>query len=116
MTRYMLIVKSDENAEAGVPPVPAVLAKVEEMSRELSESGALLMTQGLAPSKEGALVRNTDGRRTVIGGPYAEAKELIAGFALVDVRDKSEAIELAWRMASASGAESIEVRAVAEFG
>ncbi len=114
--RYMLIVQSNDKAEAGIPPDPDVLTAVAAMSQELLEAGVLLESQGLAPSSEGALVSNRNGQRTVIDGPYAEAKELIAGFALVEARDKHEAIEWAWRMADASGAEAVEVRAVADFG
>lgn len=114
--RYMLIYKSTEDNEAGVPPTPEQLQRIGRLTQDMVASGKLLAAEGLRASSKGAAkLTVVDGKRTVTDGPYAEAKELIAGFAIVEVEGKDEAVELAARFAEASGATELEVRQVGEL-
>src|SRR5215213_7274078 len=100
--------KSNEENEAGVPPSPELM---EESARE----GVLLAAEGVHPSSRGARLSFSGGKRTVTDGPFAEAKELIAGFAVLQVDSKEEAIEWATRFADVIGDVEIEVRQVIEI-
>ncbi|TKR33094.1 YciI family protein [Luteimonas gilva] len=112
--RFMVIVKADKNSEAGVLPDQALLAAMGKYNEELVKAGVMLAGEGLQASSKGARVRFDDGgKRTVIDGPFAEAKELIAGFWLWQVRSKEEAIEWLKRAPFAGGAE-VEIRQVFE--
>ena len=97
--RFMMIYKpaDTKDMEAGVPPTQDEMAKMGAFIGELAQSGVLLATDGLQPSSKGARVRLTKGKLTVTDGPFTETKELIAGFAIVQVKSKVEAIELAER-------------------
>jgi len=113
--RYMVMHYSDEANEAGTPPSPDVIAGVGQYMEEAVRSGVLLAAEGVAPSSAGARLTVDGGKVTVIDGPFAEAKELIAGFAILDVPSKEEAIEHAKRFAQIVGATKIDVRLMAEF-
>jgi len=111
--RYMVIVKASEDSESGRLPTEAELAEMGAYNEELVNAGVMLAGEGLGPSSKGARVRfGTDGRTTVVDGPFAETKELVAGFWILQVSSREEAIE--WvRKAPFRDAE-IEVRKVAE--
>ena len=92
--RFMMIVKADPGFEAGQPPNPALIAAVGELSEQMTKAGILLQTGGLLPSATGARVRVSGGKMTVTDGPFAETKELIGGFAILEAASKEEAIKL----------------------
>ncbi len=114
--KYMVMHYSNEANEADVPPTPELIAAMGEFMGEASASGVLLAAEGVRASSYGARVTVEDGGKvTVKDGPFAEAKELIAGFAILDVKSKEEAIEHAKRFAKVAGATKVDVRLVAEF-
>jgi hypothetical protein len=96
--RFMMIIKADENSEAGKLPSKELIAAMGKFNEEMAKAGVLLAAEGLHPSAKGARVKLAKGRRTVIDGPFTEAKELIAGFWLIQVKSKEEAIEWASRI------------------
>jgi hypothetical protein len=114
--RFMLIVKADKNSEAGVMPDQQLLTEMGKYNEELVKAGVLLAGEGLHPSSKGARVRFSGDKRTVIDGPFAETKELVAGFWLIQVKSKEEAIEWVKRCPNPMpGTESeIEIRQVFE--
>ncbi len=107
--RFMIMFKNDMDTEVDVPPC-LDLDEMGGLMHELAQSGILLATEGLQPSAKGARVRVTGGRRSVVDGPFTEAKELIAGFALVRVGSKAEAVDLAERFLRVAGFGTAEVR------
>lgn len=119
--RFMLIVKASAESEAGVMPTEEQLAEMGRFNEEMVKAGVLLAGEGLHPSSKGARVRFADGRTTVTDGPFAETKELIAGFWLIQVRSKEEAVEWVRRCPPPmpGGTGEIEIRQVfeaADFG
>ena len=114
--RFMVIVKADKNSEAGVMPDEKLLTEMGKYNEELAKAGVLLAGEGLQPSSKGARVRFSGAKRTVIDGPFSESKELIAGFWLIQVKSKEEAIEWVKRAPNPfPGTESeIEIRQVFE--
>jgi hypothetical protein len=112
--RYMLMHYETQDMEDGVPPTPELQAAVGEYMREAAMSGVLLAGEGVASSRKGARVEVTDGDVRVIDGPFAEAKELIAGFAILEVESLAEAVEHARKFALLIGAERVDVRKVVE--
>jgi hypothetical protein len=111
--RFMMIVKASKESEAGVLPTEQQLADMAKYNEQLAASGALLAGEGLQASSKGARVRYAGSKRTVIDGPFAEAKELIAGFWLIQVKSKAEAIEWAQRVPFEDG--EVEIRQVFEL-
>jgi hypothetical protein len=109
--RYMVIVKANEDTENGVMPTEQELAEMGAFNEELVKAGVMLAGEGLHPSSKGARVRfDNDGGATVVDGPFAETKELVAGFWILEVSSREEVIE--WvRKAPFRGAE-IEIRQV----
>lgn len=91
--RFMVLVKANKDSEAGVMPSEALLAEMGRFNEELVKAGVLLAGEGLHPSSKGARIRFSGGRRGVIDGPFAETKELVAGFWLIQVKSLEEAIE-----------------------
>jgi hypothetical protein len=91
--RFMILLKADKNTEAGVMPSEQLLADRVKYNEELVKAGVLLAAEGLHPSSKGAHVRFSGAKRAVIDGPFTETKELIAGFWLIQVKSKEEAIE-----------------------
>jgi hypothetical protein len=91
--RFMVLVKADKDSEAGVLPEPQLLRDMTKYNEELVKAGVLLAGEGLHPSSKGVRVRFSGDKRTVIDGPFAETKELVAGFWLFQVKSKEEAIE-----------------------
>src|SRR5919108_4494351 len=91
--RFMIIVKASKNSEAGVLPSKELLTEMGKYNEELVKAGIMLAGEGLQPSSKGARVRFSGNTRTVVDGPFAETKELIAGFWIWQVKSKEEAIE-----------------------
>jgi hypothetical protein len=113
--RFMIIVKATKESEAGVMPSEQLLADMGKFNEELAKAGVLLAGEGLQPSSKGARVKFSGKKRTVVDGPFAETKELIAGFWLLQVRSKEEAIEWIKRAPNPHEGESeIEIRQVFE--
>jgi hypothetical protein len=113
--RFMVMVRGDKSTEAGVMPSEKLLSDMMKFNEELAKAGVLLAAEGLQPSSKGARVRFSGAKRTVIDGPFAEAKELIAGFWLWQVKSKDEAIEWVKRCPNPLEGESeIEIRQVFE--
>jgi hypothetical protein len=113
--RFLVMHKSNEENEAGVPPSPELMENMGKLMEESARAGVLLAAEGVHPSSRGARLSFSGGRRTVTDGPFAEAKELIAGFAVLQVDSKEEAIEWATRFADVIGDVEIEVRQVIEL-
>jgi hypothetical protein len=113
--RFMVIVKANKDSEAGVMPSEKLLAEMGKFNEELVKAGVMLAGEGLQPSSKGARVKFSGTKRTVIDGPFAESKELIAGFWLWQVKSKEEAIEWVKRCPNPMEGESeIEIRQVFE--
>ncbi|MDB5334316.1 MAG: hypothetical protein JWP03_5467 [Phycisphaerales bacterium] len=91
--RFMAIVKANKSSEAGVMPDHKLLADMGKFNEEMIKAGVMLAGEGLQPSSKGARIRFSGNKRTVIDGPFAETKELVAGFWLLQVKSKEEAIE-----------------------
>ena len=91
--RFMVMVKATKDSEAGVLPDEKLLTEMGKYNEELVKAGVMLAGEGLQPSSKGARVKFSGGKRTVIDGPFAETKELVAGFWLWQVKSKEEAIE-----------------------
>ena len=113
--RFLIMHKSNEETEAGVPPSKELIEGMSKLIEESSRAGVLLSAEGVHPSSKGARLSFSGGGRTVTDGPFAEAKELIAGFAIVQVKSKEEAIEWATRFADVIGDVEIEIRQVIEL-
>src|SRR5213596_2086919 len=111
--RFMVLVKANKDSEAGVPPDEKILTEMGKFNVELEKAGVLLAAEGLQASSKGARVKFSGAKRTVTDGPFAETKELIAGFWLWQVRSMDEAIEWLKRSPFDGGAE-IEIRPVFE--
>jgi hypothetical protein len=111
--RFMMIVKADERSEAGILPSEQELAAMGKYNEELVKAGVMLAGEGLQASSKGARVHYSGNERTVTDGPFTEAKELIAGFWLLQVKSREEAIEWAKRVPFTEG--HVELRQVFEL-
>jgi hypothetical protein len=113
--RFMVIVKANEDSEAGAEPSEELIREMAAFNEELVKAGVLLAGEGLHPSAKGARVYFSGDKRTVVDGPFAETKELIAGFWLLEVKSLEEAVEWVKRVPNPTGEESqIEIRQVFE--
>src|SRR5881394_338640 len=113
--RFMVLVKASKASEAGVMPSEKLLTEMGKFNEELVKAGVMLAGEGLQPSSKGARVKFSGSKRTVIDGPFAETKELIAGFWLWQVKSKEEAIEWVKRCPNPlEGEAEIEIRQVFE--
>src|SRR5205809_7162439 len=113
--RFMVIVKANKDSEAGVLPSTEILTEMGKFNEELVKAGVMLAGEGLHPSSKGVRVRFSGGKRTVIDGPFAETKELIAGFWIWQVKSKEEAIEWVKRCPNPHNEETeVEIRQVFE--
>jgi hypothetical protein len=110
--RFMVIVKADKNSEAGVMPDEKLLAEMGNYNEKLVEAGIMLAGEGLHPSSKGVRVRFSGDEKTVIDGPFAETKELVAGFWLWEAKSLDEAIE--WVKRAPFEDTEIEIRQVFE--
>ena len=113
--RFMVLVKADKNTEAGALPDEKLLTEMGKFNEELAKAGVMRAGEGLHPSSKGARVHFSGSKRTVIDGPFAETKELVAGYWLWKVKSKEEAIEWVKRCPNPTGTEAeIEIRQVFE--
>lgn len=113
--RFMVIIKADASFEAGEMPSERLLTEFGKYNEELVKAGVLLAAEGLHPSSKGARIRLSDAKRTVVDGPFTETKELVAGFWLIQVKSKEEAIEWAKRIPNPDGGDvEVEIRQVFE--
>ncbi len=110
--RVMVIVKANKDSEAGVLPDEKILTEMGKFNEELSKAGILLAAEGLQASSKGVRVRFSGGKKTVIDGPFAETKELVAGFWLWQVKSREEAIE--WLKRAPFDETEVEIRQVFE--
>ena len=111
--RFMVLVPANKDSEAGVLPDKEILAKMGKFNEEMVKAGVMLAGEGLHATSKGARIKYADGRTTVKDGPFTESKELIAGFWLIQVKDKDEAI--AWmKRAPFGGGVEIEIRQIFE--
>jgi hypothetical protein len=111
--RFMMLVKADKSSEAGVLPSKELIAAMGKFNEEMAKAGVLLAGEGLHPSSKGARVKFSGAKPIVTDGPFAETKELIAGFWMIQVKSRDEAIEWIKRAPFGAGAE-VEVRQVFE--
>jgi len=110
--RFMILVKADKNSEAGVLPDEKLLAEMGKFNEELLKAGVMLAGEGLHASAKGARVRFSGGKKTVIDGPFTEAKELVAGFWIWQVKSKQEAID--WLKRAPFQETEVEIRQIFE--
>lgn len=116
--RFMIMVKATATSESGAMPEDKLIAAMAAYHEELAKAGVLLDANGLQPSSKGWRIRYSGGQRTVIDGPFAETKELIAGYTLIQVRSREEAVEWARRFPAPFGETAdgeIEVRPLFEL-
>jgi hypothetical protein len=116
--RFMIIVKATPQSEAGVLPEERLIAAMADYHEQLSKAGVLLDASGLQPSSKGWRVQYSGGQRKLIDGPFAETKELVAGYTLIEVRSREEALEWTRRFPAPVGAGEqgeIEVRQLFEL-
>jgi hypothetical protein len=116
--RFMMIVKASKDSEAGKMPSEELLTAMGKYNDELMKAGALLDLSGLQPSSKGARIKFSGGKHTVIDGPFVETRELIAGFWIIQVKSKEEAIEWAKRVPAPhgqGGEAEIEIRQLFEL-
>jgi hypothetical protein len=113
--RFMILIKANADSEAGVLPSEQLLTEMGKYNEELVKAGILLAGEGLHPSSRGVRVRFAGKERTVVDGPFTETKELLAGFWLIQVKSREEAIEWVKRIPNPDGGESeVEIRQVFE--
>jgi hypothetical protein len=116
--RFMIIVKATRESEQGVMPGEALIASMAEYHEQLAKAGVLLDASGLQPSAKGWRLRCDGTQRRVVDGPFAETKELIAGYTIIQTRTREEALEWSWRFPNPAidgGACEIEVRQLFEL-
>ncbi len=115
--RFMILVKATKESEAGVMPDERLLAPMAAYHEELAKAGVLLDASGLQPTSKGARIRFSKGKRTFVDGPFAESKELIAGYTIIQVKSREEGMEWAKRFPSPQGDADgeIEIRQLFEL-
>ena len=116
--RFMIIVKASKDSEAGVMPEEKLFAAMESYHEELAKAGVLLEASGLQPTSKGWRIKYSGGKRAVMDGPFAETKELIAGYTLIQVKSPEEALEWTRRFPNPQGEGAdceIEVRQLFEL-
>lgn len=114
--RYMLMFKSEGDVEPGVPPCKDDLPEMAKLLEEGKRTGVILSTEGLQPSWTGTRVAYAGGKMAVTDGPFAEAKEVVAGFAIVDVPTRDDAVVWAKRFLAVAGQGESEIRPIFEAG
>ena len=110
--RVLGLLKADRESEAGAPPSPELMQRMGTFMEELEKSGVLVTTDGLMPSSHGARVRLNKGKFTVIDGPFTESKELVASYALLEVKSMEEAVMWCRRFLEALGEGECELRPI----
>jgi hypothetical protein len=111
--RFMMLVKADKDSEAGVMPDERLLAEMAKYNEELVKAGVMLAGDGLQASSKGARVHFSGGKPSVTDGPFAETKDLVAGYWMIQVKSKAEAVEWAKKVPFVDG--EIEIRQVVEL-
>ena len=119
--RFMVLVMATKESETGIPPKPEAFAAMQRYNEEAVKAGVLLAAEGLTPASKGTRVKFSGDERTVIDGPFAEAKEVVAGFSIIKVKSMEEAIELVKRVPNIfpNGEAEVEIRKlmdVEDFG
>ena len=112
--RIMGLLKGDKESEANVLPTPEMMIEMGTFMEEITKAGVLIATDGLQPSSKGARVRLSEGKVTVTDGPFTESKELIASYALLEVKSMAEAIEWTGRFLKVLGGGECELRPIFE--
>jgi hypothetical protein len=114
--RFMIIRKADRDTEAGKLPSESLLSAMMQYNEEMVKAGVMLAGEGLQPTSKGARVKFKGGKPTVIDGPFAESKELIAGFSIIQVGSREEAIQWLkrWPAEDANGEVELELRQIYE--
>jgi hypothetical protein len=112
--RVLGLLKADASTEAGAPPDPALMARMGEFVQEVMKAGVLVSTDGLKPSSFGKRVKLADGKITVTDGPFTESKELIASYALFEVKTMDEAVDWTTRFLKVLGSGETELRPIFE--
>ena len=113
--KFMMIVKASKDSEAGKMPSEELLSRMAKYNEELMKAGVLLDLAGLQPSSKGTRIKFSGGKRTIVDGPFTEAKELIAGYWIIQVKSREEAIEWVKRCPNPMEGESeIEIRQIFE--
>ena len=114
--RFMIIRKADPDTEAGMMPSEELFAAMMKYNQEMVDAGIMLAGDGLQPSSRGARVKFSGGRPTVTDGPFTETKELVAGFSIIDVESREEAVEWVrrWPVEDGNGEVEIEIRPLYE--
>ena len=107
--RYIAMHKATARSEAGTPPTEAQMRGVGALMEEMTKAGVLLSTAGIAPSRTAARLRNFGGKKTVVDGPFAESKELVGGFAIIDLDSKAAAVDWAMRYADVLGEIELDI-------
>jgi hypothetical protein len=117
MARFMIIRKADVDTEAGVMPEEELIVAMGKYNEEMVKAGLMIEGAGLKPSSKGARVKFSNGKPTVIDGPFTETKELIAGYSIIQVQSKEEAIEWVkrWPAIDGDGNVEIEIRQLYEL-
>jgi hypothetical protein len=110
--RFMVIVKANKDSEAGVLPDEKILTEMTKFNEELVKAGAMLAGEGLQPSSKGTRIKFSGNKKTITDGPFAETKELVAGFWLLQMKSKAEVIE--WMKRAPFKNEEIEIRQIFE--
>src|SRR5258708_1529412 len=114
--RFMMIVKASKDSEAGIMPSEELLSAMGKYNEELMKAGVLLDLAGLQPSSKGARIQFSGGKRTIIDGPFAETKELIAGYWIIQVKSWEEAMEWAKRAPAPHDSQEGEIEIRQYFG
>jgi hypothetical protein len=112
--RILGLLKADKDSEAGAPPSKELMEKMGDFIEEITKAGVMLATDGLHPSSKGARVKLSDGKVTVTDGPFVETKELVASYALFEVKSMAEAIEWTTRFLNVLGEGECELRPIYE--
>jgi hypothetical protein len=112
--RCLGLLKADKSSEAGDPPSPELMARMGEFMEEVTKAGVLIATDGLKPSSQGKRVKVSGGKVTVTDGPFTESKELVASYALFDVKSLDEAVEWTRRFLEVLGEGECELRPIFE--
>ena len=107
--RFMIIRKADAETEAGVMPSAELVADMMAYNEQMIRAGVMVAGDGLRPSRDGARISFKDGKPTIVDGPFAEAKELIAGYTMIQVRDKDEALEWVRRWPAIDGHGNVQL-------
>jgi len=114
--RFMILVKANKDTEAGTMPSEDIFKAMAEYHEELAKAGVLLDANGLQPSSKGWRIKYSGGRRMVIDGPFTEAKELVAGYTIIQAKSREEAVEWSKRFPNPHNEDSaIEVRQMFEL-